>query len=338
MIFSPVYLYLGSEVGEKNDTISKLQIAVEKQFNQIDRYIYYPSEDSVSKIVSVLGNQSLFSAARFVIIRNADEIKKKEDVQLLSEWIQTASKIGSQNDAFLVLTSDTNSIDKKLEKIIPKANKKIFWEMFENRKEQWIISWFKKNQLTIDSDAIQTILEMVDNNTEELRNECSRFPLCFEKDHCVTVEDVENVISHNREESAFTLFNALSDSDKMPAERLSISLSILQKIQQSKASNGIQLIAGLTYCFRKLRAWQNLHAEGRPSDFDLKINGFSSKKAQQQYLRASRIWNLTNTVALLALLSSSDMHIRSVGTSVENIVLQTMIYSIVIKKGIPIEV
>jgi DNA polymerase-3 subunit delta len=337
MILAPVYLYLGTELGEKNDAIAKLQKEVEKQFNQIDRYVYYPSEDSVSTIVSVLENGSLFSGARFAVVRNSEIIKKKEDIQLLSDWIETAKKLGSQNDAFLVLTSDENSIDKKVEKLIPKENKKIFWEMFENRKEQWLSSWFQKNGLSIEDEAVESILEMLENNTEELRTECSRFPLCFEKGHCVTVSDVDNVLSHNREESAFTLFNALSDSFKSPTIRLAVSLSILQKLRHAKAANGIQLIAGLTYCFRKLQIWQNLHTNGCPSDFDLKINGFSSKKAQSRYTSASRIWNQRNTVALLALMSSTDMQLRSGGTNIEESVLQLMIYCITMKNGIAID-
>jgi hypothetical protein len=35
-------------------------------------------------------------------------------------------------------------------------------------------------------------------------------------------------------------------------------VSILQKIRNSKESNGIQFIAGLTWCFRKLKLWQEV--------------------------------------------------------------------------------
>ncbi|OJF77401.1 MAG: DNA polymerase III subunit delta [Treponema sp. CETP13] len=337
MNFSPIYLYLGTELGEKKDTIEKLRKNIKNAFGQIDSYVYYASEDSLASVISVLENGALFSTARFVVIRNAELIKKKDDIQHLNDWIETAKKLGAQNDAFLVLDSDKNSVDNKLDKLIAKEHKKIFWEMFENRKEQWLSSWFSKNNLTITPDAIETILELVENNTEALRNECSRFPLCFDQGHCVTAEDVENVLSHNREESAFTLFNALADNEKTTKDRLSVSLSILQKLRQVKSANGIQIIAGLTYCYRKLRTWQLLHENANPSPFDLKINGFSSKKAQSQYRGASYIWNQSDIVAILALLSSTDMSLRSGGARVEDNVLQTMLYCIVMKKGLPIE-
>lgn len=337
MIFSPIYLYLGTELGEKKDTIEKLRKNIKNKYGQIDSYVYYASEDSVASVLSVLENGSLFSAARFVVIRGAELIKKKDDVQHLKDWIEIANKLGSQNDAFLILDSDKNSVDNKIDKLVPKESKKIFWEMFENRKEQWLSSWFIKNNLTITPDAIETILELIENNTEALRNECSRFPLCFDQGHCITAEEVESVLSHNREESAFTLFNALADNSKSTEDRLEVSLSILQKLRQVKSSNGIQIIAGLTYCFRKLRTWQALHEKAHPSDFDLKINGFSSKKAQAQYLGASRIWSQTNIVAVLALLSSTDMSLRAGGAIVENNLLQTMLYCIVMKKGVLLE-
>ena len=68
-------------------------------------------------------------------------------------------------------------------------------------------------------------------------------------------------------------------------------------------------------------------------DFNLKINGFSSKKMKNQYSKASRIWTVGQVVAVLSLLSSADMNIRSSGTLLEDTLLQKLLYEIIIKKG-----
>lgn len=327
------YIFTGPEFGERNDAVEELRKKTEKKFGVVDSYSYYLSETKLADILSLLQNGSLFAAARFAVVRNAELIKKKDDFEMISQWLKIAAH---DESTVIIFVSEENSVDKKLEKLIPKENRKIFWEMFENRKEAWLRNFFQKQGLEINSEAIESILSLIENNTEALRTECSRFVVCFEKNHVITSDDVENVLAHNREESAFTLFDSLSNARHGKQQRLEVSLSVLQRILQSKGASGVQVIAGLTYCFRRLRVWHEIHSTGRPSDFDLKIKGFSSKKAQSQYVGASQIWSVKHVLVILALLSQTDMHIRSTGTALEEILLNTMLYSIVFKGGIPL--
>ncbi len=331
----PVYLFAGPEVGEKNDEISKLRAQACKKYGTLDEYSFYTADTRVADVMSILLNESLFADARFIVLKGAEQIKKKEDIEMLSSWVKSSSK---DSTSTLILVTDDNSCDKKLEALIPKENKRIFWEMYENRKEQWLFDFFKKNGYGITPDAVSMILDMVENNTESMRTECSRFFLCFPKPYTVTEDDVQKLLSHNREESAFSLFDSLCDVSKSPSSRLETALSILQKLRLSKESSGVQLIAGLTYCFRKLRSWHNLFiANPYPSDFDLKTHGFGFKNVQTQYRNASKIWNLSATTNILAALARSDMEIRTYGTIQEDTILNLLLYSIVIKKGMPVE-
>lgn len=332
----PVYLYIGPEFGQRNDAIEKHKIEAEKKFGVLDYHLLYAQDISLGEVLALLQGGSLFASARFIVLRNAELIKNKDDIELLRNWIDG---IKSQNydDSYLFFVSDETSVDKKLENLIPKENKQIFWEMFENRKEQWVADYFSKNGFKIQEEAISAILEMIENNTEALRNECSRFFLCFEKNHVITENDVEQILAHNREESPFTLFNSISDYTKPASLRLENALSIFQKIRNSKDSNGIQFIAGLTWCFRKLKLWHEVNYNGSVNEFELKKNGFSSKKMQTQYNNASRIWDIKQTNKVLALLAQSDIQIRQLGSNAEDNLLELMIYSIITKKGESIE-
>ncbi len=337
----PLWLFLGPEVGNKNDEIKKLCSRAKSELGEIDEDYFYAHETSVPELLGLLQNGSLFSAGRFVVFRGAESIKKKEDIAMLTDWAHSLAEKKSQNDSFswLILVSDESSVDKKLEAIIPKQNKKIFWEMFENQKNEWLKNWFDKEGFFIEADAIDTILELIENNTETLRNECSRFSLCLEKGHRICVEDVETILSHSREESPFTLFASLCDTDKNTEERFSSALSILQHIRNSKESSYFQLIAALSHCFRRLKVWHVLHTEKPyPSDLDLKIKGFSSKKMQGQYASAAKIWSIKETILCLSMLSQTDMIIRTTGNMVEEIVLQELLYSLIVKKGRELQV
>lgn len=204
--------------------------------------------------------------------------------------------------------------------------------MFEDRKVPWLINLFRKNGYRISEEAAEDILDMIENNTQALRSECARFFLLFPKSHEITPQDVEAVLSHNRAESAFTLFAAMASSESA-SRRLELSLDVLQKIRLSKDSSPVMILAGLASCFRRLALWHALASSGQIDDFTLKTHGFSSKKAKAQYSRASSIWTAGQTAAILAGISAADMEIRSSGTLFEDVLLQRVIYETVVKKG-----
>ena len=176
---------------------------------------------------------------------------------------------------------------------------------------------------------------MVENNTDTLKTECSRFFYCFDKSHEITSEDVEKILTHNREESAFTLFESMADSTKSRQQRFENALAILQKIRLSKDSNATALIAGLTYCFRQLKTWHTIHAGGKsPDEATLKSNKFTSKTMRTRYQNAAKVWSSGEVSSILALLATTDMSIREGGASMEDTKLVMMLYSAIVKNGL----
>lgn len=326
---APVFLFTGPEAGERNETLKTTINSLKKKFGDTEEYHFYASETPVQEFMTVLQNESLFAGSTCVVVKNAEVIKKKEDIEMISSWISSCTS----ETSVLILTSDSISVDTKLEKLIPPSNKKVFWEMFENRKVPWIVSFFRKNGYNITDDAAELILEMIENNTETLKNECSRFFILFPKEHAIVPEDVESVLTHTREENAFSLFDAMSASPSPANIRFEKSLEILQKIRLSKDNSSVLILAGLTSCFRKVVLWHKLKNEGKNDDFNLKINGFSGKTIKAQYERASKIWTIGQSTAILADLATTDMQIRSGGTLMEDVLLQKLLYEIIIKKG-----
>ena len=325
----PVYLFTGPEFGERNDAIENLKNSVSKKFGSVDNYLFYASETPVNEFMSVLQNESLFSEATFITVKNAETIKKKDEIEIILNWIKN---VKSEN-AVLVLVSDEISVDSKIEKAVPSSNQKKFWEMYEDKKLPWIQNYFSKNGYTLTEDAGNLILSLIENNTQSLKAECSKFFICFPKGTKITEETVDKILTHTREENAFSLFDAMSNSQKTSQERFQNSLEILQKIRLSKENSSVMIIAGLSSCFRKLSLWHKLRLEGKNDDFNLKINGFSSAKLKKQYLSASKNWTSGETSAILSILAETDMNIRSGGTLLENTLLEKALYEIIIKKG-----
>lgn len=315
---APLWLFTGPEIGERNAAIEQVRSSAARRSGTLDSHSLYVQESPVTDVVSLLLNGSLFADARFVVYRNAELIKKKEEIELIASWSEAA---GSGDGSYLVLVSEEIGIDKKLEALVPKQNKKIFWEMFDNRKEQWIADFFRKEGLSVDGEAVSAILELVENNTDALKTACSRFSLFFEKGHRVTEEDALAILEHNREESPFTLFDAMAQGD------FDAALGIWKKLSLSKESSPIQLLAGLTYCFRKLSDWHRLAAVGAMDDFSLKKAGFSGKRAVDQYRMAAKRWNPAATDRILALIADTDLSMRTSGSALQGLQTEMFIYA-----------
>ena len=333
-----MYLFCGPEIGLRNDAVDAVKTALKKKYGSSDEFLYYAADTRVEDVVSQLRTESLFTPATCIVVRGAESIKKKEEIALLGDWIASvtpSAKNKSPSDSsVLVLVSDELSVDSKLEKLVPKENKKQFWEMFDDRKEEWLHAFFRKNGYTLEPDAASVILDMVENNTEALRTECSRFFLYFPKGHVVTSDDVEQNLAHNREESAFTLFDAMADGSLPCEKRFENALAILQKILLTKNNNAVMLLAGLASCFRRLSVWHSIHAGGAyVDDFTLKTSGFGGKTIRAQYARASRLWSGGQCMAIIALLSKTDMDIRTAGNAFVETQLTLLLYEIIIKRG-----
>lgn len=321
---APVWLFTGPELGERNDALEALRKSAEKKYGQLDNHLFYAADTSMPVILDTVQNGSLFANARFAVVRNAEAIKKKEDIQALTQWV---AQTPAEDGAFLVLISDEIGIDKKIEAQVPKDHKKIFWELFENKKQDWIRRFFAQAKISIEQDAIDILLELVENNTEALKNTCAHISLFLEQGSRLTAETVEQLLAHNKEETPFSLFDALSSAN------LEYALSIRQKLSLSKESSPVQLIAGLAYCFRRLRDWHNLAQTGALDDFSLKKAGFTSKKAIDQYRRASRQWNEQTVYHIISLLNKTDMQIRMMGQELSGVLLDTCLYSIMYNQG-----
>ena len=329
---NPVWLFMGPEIGERNAAVGTVSKTLSKQYGDIETHTVYAGDTGMGDVISLLQNASLFSSAKLIILKSAELIKKKEDIDLLTDWIQSVSKKENTSDSFLILISDETSVAKKISDTVPKTQQKIFWELFENKKQEWVRSFLFREGIEIEDEAVDELLELVENNTDALKTACSHLVLYFQKGAHIDQENIEKLFAHNKEETPFSLFNALTMGN------LETALSISQKIILSKNSSPVQIIAGLSYCFRRLQDWHKIHRDNEYlDDFALKRFGFSGKTALAQYKRAAKLWNEVQCVKIIALLSETDLELRSLGTNLQNIVMDMCLYEIACKSGNKIE-
>jgi DNA polymerase-3 subunit delta len=308
------YLFTGPEIGEKADETAKVRAALrEKYGDTLEETSFYALENSVGEMTGIMLSGSLFSSARLFIIKNAEAIKKKEEVKALVQVLENLD-----GTTTVILLSDENGIDRAIEKAVG-GNKKIFWEMFDSRKKEWLQSFFRREGFAITENAVDTILEMVENNTDALRSQCRNLLLFCDKTKPVTEADVERLLSHTRSESTFTLFSAVASGS------IEKSLEILHTLLDAKEGS-VSIFAGLLWCWHKLRDYKMLLASGGANDLELKKIGLSSSKVRQDYINAARIYSAESVDRCITLAAETDIQIRSAGPSLERLLLELYLY------------
>jgi DNA polymerase-3 subunit delta len=314
------YLFLGPELGEKDDAVKEIRQSLGTA--GLEEASFYAGDTPAVEIGAALRNGSLFSESRLFLIKNIEAVKKKEELELLTSCAKSP-----QRGTVVILLSDETRVSKTLEDAVPPGNRRIFWELFENRKAGWVRDFFRREGCRISDEGISRVLELVENNTEALKRECGRLARFLGKEKTIGADDAEEWLSHSREESSFTLFSRLASGD------LSRSLESLHALLGAKESfQGI--LGGLGWCFRRLRDYQALAESGRltgdrSDDFELKKIGLSSPKSRGDYQQANRFYGPGAADRFLALTAEYDIRLRSSGAALEALLLEMFLCKIV---------
>lgn len=314
----PVYLFLGPEEGLKSDELRSLAQGLEQRIGEApDEHRFHLPDDPLASVIDVLQNGSLFSAHRFVTVSGAELIKKKSEVDALVAYSESPNP-----DSTLVLLSDSLRIDSRIEKKVPGQHRKVFWEMFENQKRNWVEGFFRKRHIDITPDAVELFLEVVENNTQELRNEAEKLCTFVGPNGSVGTEEIDTFVYHSRGESVFTLFAYVT------AGNFEASLQVVDKLVSAGEAGPIQLIGGLLFQLRRLLALrQLLDNEVSPATAFSKLN-IRGKRIQAEYRAGAEKFSAGELEAAIHLLAEYDALFRTERPGIHRCLLHLMVYQL----------
>ena len=129
---------------------------------------------------------------------------------------------------------------------------------------------------------MEYILDMVENNTRDMRVECERLALFFGPDTTIQLDSVEQYIYHSKEENVFTLFDKICERELTDAEE------VLDKILLSREAEATQLASGLLVQFRRLAGFKRMLADNYESAEAFPKLRIFSKKNQKTYNTGNR--------------------------------------------------
>jgi len=326
-----VHLLLGPETGEKGARLKEIRGALRTEFSaDPEIYRFYPFETLNGEIFTALQNNSLFSEHRLVILSQA-ELLQSSQIKELEAYLEEPS-----DSATLVIISSETRVSQKIASRVPKSQTKIFWEMFENRKPEWVRGLFSRSDFAITGDAVDMMLELVENTTQELRATALQLMQFVATEHRATVteDDVERFIQHTRQESVFSLFEHMATGSYERA------LDILHTLIRSGDGDPIPLLAGLLWQFRRLVSLEELLAEGHRWDDAVnavsimgKTVAIKRKKDLGIYAEAVKRYPLRESRSIIAAIGEYDMLTRQMGSDLHSLLLERLLGRIMVNKG-----
>jgi DNA polymerase-3 subunit delta len=318
------YLLLGPEAGEKEAFLHRLLERIGKESGgppEVQRY--YPFEGDLTEAMAALANGSLFSRHRVLLLNQAEELTRKRELDLLAAYCARPAP-----DSTLVLLSDEVArVDPRLERLVPRDNKVIFWELFENQKQGWIMNFFRSRSIQVESQAVEFLLDMVDNDTLTLAGTCEKLALFFGPGSRLGYDEVEKILFHSKEENVFTLFEKLASRD-FPA-----GLEVLAQILLARESEAVQLLAGLTGQYRKLLAMKRLLAASYSAEEAAQRLAMRSKRVQRIYAEGCRRYGLSELESIMRLSARFDLRLRSLKSTLHALLLELYLYYAAVQGG-----
>lgn len=333
------YLLLGPEKGLKEDFISKIR----SQIGSCDVSKFYAFDDYEAELYAQLNNNDLFADHKLVILDEVQEIKTADKVKPLVEYIRNPSDC-----ATLIMTSTELYVNSSVMGAVEAQGKDFivkFYELFESKKNEWLSSYFRRNGLSIDQKAITAIIERVENNLQEFESTCSQMAIFLKTvpgKTSVTYEDVEEFLSHTREENEFTLFSYIARG------KLESALECLHTLLRTKDAATVTAMCAsrLSSYFRRALSVQinvkngcgmSLRYGEDNSAFTKKVfdgdRPISMPKDREIYRDCCSTYTQKDIERILVTLAEYDIKIKECGTTMQSIMMEKCIMDVICRKG-----
>ena len=248
-VYQPVYFLMGEEsyyTDKISDYISKNVLTKEeKEFNQIT---LYGKDSDVSTVISEAKQFPFGSTYRVVIIKEAQDIKKIEDLEIYLD--------NPLPSTILVVCYKYKKIDKRKSFGKNLSKKCILFDskkLYENKIPSWIKTEIKKLGFSIDDKSANILTQYLGNDLSKINNELSKLVLHLKTGEQITPKIIEDNIGISKDFNVFELQNALGIKDVLKSNQIIKYFS-----ENPKNHPFVLTLSSLFTFFQKVMIYQNL--------------------------------------------------------------------------------
>ncbi len=303
--FKPVYLLHGEE-GYYIDLISKeIENQVleehERDFNQT---IVYGKDADIPAIVSEAKAYPMMADRKFVLIREAQEIKPK-DFEFIEQYLNNINPT-----TIFVVAYKYKKFDSRT-KLFKELSKKGEVFLSDKIKEwnlpNWIDDYLKTVNYLITPKASKLLADFLGNDLSRIVNELDKLSILIQKGTTINEIHIEENIGISKDFNVYELVNAVQTRDVPKA-----FLIVNYFEHNPKSGPLVVVVSSLFGLFIKL---MRVHFRGNKTDGELagelKIPPFLLK----EFNLACKLYNPTKIANNVSILAEYDLKSKGVGRS-----------------------
>ncbi len=317
-IYHPVYFLAGDEsyfIDTISDFIEKNVLSdTEKEFNQS---VIYGRDTDVPTLVSVAKRFPMMANYQVVIVKEAQDIQKIED---LLPYVENPL-----NSTLLVLNYKYKKIDKRKSFFKTVDKKGVLFEskkVYDNQLGAWISKYVNDRSYTITPKATAMLTEFLGTDLSKVVNEVNKLMINLPEKAEINDLQVERNIGISKDYNIFELQNAIGSRDVQKANRI-----VNYFASNPKENPLIKTVAILYGYFSKLLIYHQLKDKSRNNvAAALSIGPFFVK----DYQVAARNYNSKKLAAIIGYLREYDLKAKGVNniSTTDGELLKEMMYKI----------
>lgn len=317
-VYQPVYFLMGDEtyfIDEICDYIANNVLdESEKEFNQT---VLYGKDTDVATIISVAKRYPLMGAHSVVIVKEAQHIRKIEDLESYVEQPLPST--------ILVICYKYKTLDKRKKFFKELAKKAILFEskkLYDNQIPDWIQNYLSKHNYSIHPKAAFLLSEYLGTDLGKITNELDKLMLIIKKDQEITSEIIEHNIGISKDFNNFELNIALGKRDVLKSNM------IIKHFAANPKNNPLVVTIGVLFgFFQKTLIYHTLSDKSKNNvASNLKVNPFFVR----DYELAAQNYSKGKLVKIISYLRDYDLKSKGVNNNSisEAELLKELIYKI----------
>ena len=270
----------------------------ERSFNQL---ILYGDDTSVASIIEISRRFPMMSSHQVVIIREAQTLKKIEDLVVYVEKPLPST--------ILVINYKYKILDKRTRLYKVLNSQAVYFESSRLRDYQvpaWIDRYMMAKGIKSEPSVSAMLTEYLGTDLHKIANELEKLIITLPAEKpLITTALIEKNIGISKDYNNFELQKAVGERNILKANM------IVHHFANNPKDNPITLtIASLFSYFSKLLTYHYLRDKSKNNVASaLKINSFFVK----DYEAAASVYNVAKTVRVISLLRSYDMKSKGFG-------------------------
>lgn len=313
--FSPLYFFYGDEPYLLNQIPDRFKYSVlDENSYDFNFSSFYARDVEVSVLKDAVETLPIMTQNRLVILKNAQDLSD-------SEWGELETLISNPVDTtvFVIIADKIDKRKKWVKQLLDKSLSVEFKKPFENQIPQWIHFLAQNEGLVFSQPAIHRIHRLVGNQLTELSHQISKIKDYVGDRKTVEVADINEVVSHSKEESVFDFTKAIGHKDRVMALEQLVSLF-------DQGENEMAIIALLARHMRILLTVRSGMDQGLGG---AKLASLAQVPAYfiESYCDQARQWPVKKIEEALIILADTDKALKSSPLSshiwLENLVLKS---------------